>query len=72
MMPQIMRRAICTATLAVAPLTGQWASAEVVTAAANGFEIHETAHTSASLDKVYAALLLPAHWVRFKDSPSMA
>jgi uncharacterized protein YndB with AHSA1/START domain len=61
-MPQITRRTIFTATLAFAPLMGQWASAEVVTAVANGFEIHETAHTSASPDKVYAALLSPAHW----------
>jgi uncharacterized protein YndB with AHSA1/START domain len=66
MMPQITTRAICraicAATLAVAPLMGKWVSAEIVTAVANGFEIHETAHTSASPDKVYAALLLPAQW----------
>ena len=62
MMPRIMRRIICAATLAFAPLTGEWASAEVVAALANGLEIHETAHTSASPDKVYAALLLPAQW----------
>jgi uncharacterized protein YndB with AHSA1/START domain len=61
-MPQIARRAIWTATLAVAVLVGEWASAEVVTAVANGFEIHETAHAAASPEKVYAALLLPAQW----------
>jgi len=61
-MSQTMLRVICTAALALAPTMGEWASAEVVTAAANGFEIHETAHTSASPEKVYAALLAPAQW----------
>jgi hypothetical protein len=41
---------------------GQWAEAEVVSATANGLEIRETAHSAASPDQVYAALLLPAHW----------
>jgi hypothetical protein len=61
-MPQIIRRAICTTTLVCAPLMAQSASAEVVTAVTNGFEIHETAHASASAGKVYAALLAPAQW----------
>jgi hypothetical protein len=38
------------------------AQAEVVNVANNGFEIRETAHTVASPDKVYAAMLQPAHW----------
>ncbi len=41
---------------------GESASAEVVSAAANGFEVRETAHAAAAPDKVYAGLLLPAHW----------
>lgn len=61
-MPQIMRKVICTATLALAPWAAQWAAAEVVTAVDNEFEIRETAHTSASPDKVYTALLSPARW----------
>ena len=40
----------------------QRASAEVVSVAGNGFELRETAHTAASSDKVYAALLLPSRW----------
>jgi uncharacterized protein YndB with AHSA1/START domain len=38
------------------------AQAEVVSVASNGFEIRETAHTAAAPDKVYAAMLQPAHW----------
>jgi uncharacterized protein YndB with AHSA1/START domain len=38
------------------------AAAEVVNVAANGFEVRETVHIAASSDKVYAALLMPAHW----------
>jgi hypothetical protein len=43
-------------------IVGERANAEVVGVAGNGFEIRETAHSAASSDKVYAALLLPAHW----------
>jgi len=38
------------------------ASAEVLSAAANGFEVRETVHVAAAPDKAYAALLLPARW----------
>jgi polyketide cyclase/dehydrase/lipid transport protein len=38
------------------------AAAEVVSVAANGFEVRETVHTTASPDKAYAAMLLPARW----------
>jgi hypothetical protein len=48
--------------LALTSLAVERAAAEVVTVAANGFEVRETAHTAAPSDKVYAALLLPAHW----------
>jgi Polyketide cyclase / dehydrase and lipid transport len=51
-----------TAVLAFAAMAGERAAADVVSVGANGFEIRETAHTAASSDKVYAALLLPAHW----------
>jgi hypothetical protein len=53
---------MCTAVLAIASMAGERAAAEVVAVAANGFEVRETAHTAASSDKVYAALLLPARW----------
>jgi hypothetical protein len=43
-------------------MAGERATAEVVAVAGNGFEIRETAHTAASSDKVYAALLTPARW----------
>jgi hypothetical protein len=61
-MVHMNRLVICTAVLAVASAAGGRAAAEVVTVAANGFEARETAHTAAPSDKVYAALLLPAHW----------
>ncbi len=38
------------------------ASADVVSVAGNGFEVRETAHSAAAPDKVYAEILLPAHW----------
>jgi uncharacterized protein YndB with AHSA1/START domain len=50
---------------AVATLAGAAAgraAADVVNVAANGFEVRETVHVAASTDKVYAALLMPAHW----------
>jgi hypothetical protein len=50
------------AVLAIASMAGERAAAEVVAVAANGFEVRETAHIAAPSDKVYAALLLPAHW----------
>jgi hypothetical protein len=53
---------MCTAVLALTSLAGERAAAEVVAVAANGFEVRETARTVAPSDKVYAALLLPAHW----------
>jgi Polyketide cyclase / dehydrase and lipid transport len=36
--------------------------AEVVGAAANGFEVRETVHVSAAADKAFALLLQPARW----------
>jgi uncharacterized protein YndB with AHSA1/START domain len=53
---------ICAAVLALGAATSKRTGAEVVSAAANGFELRETAHTVAPPDKVYAALLQPAHW----------
>jgi len=53
---------ICAAVWMLAWTAGERAHAEVVSAGGNGFEIRETAHTAAPPDKVYAALLLPAHW----------
>jgi uncharacterized protein YndB with AHSA1/START domain len=50
------------AALAALAATGQRAAAEVVGASANGFEVRLTVHTAAVADKVYAALLQPAHW----------
>jgi hypothetical protein len=38
------------------------AAADVISVAANGFEVRETVHVAASPDKAYAALLLPARW----------
>src|SRR5258708_21269628 len=43
-------------------MAGERATAEVVGVGGNGFEIRETAHIAAASDKVYAALLIPAHW----------
>jgi hypothetical protein len=54
--------AICAAALTGACMAGEPASAEVLNAAANGFEVRETAHTNAPPDQVYAALLQPARW----------
>jgi uncharacterized protein YndB with AHSA1/START domain len=54
--------AMCAAALTCASLAGGRAAAEVLNVAANGFEIRETAHTTASPDQVYAALLQPARW----------
>jgi hypothetical protein len=61
-MVHMNRLVTCAAVLALASVAGGRAAPEVVTVAANGFEIRETAHTAAPSDKVYAALLLPAHW----------
>ena len=36
--------------------------AEVVSSAANGFEVHEAAHIAASPETVYAAIVAPSHW----------
>ena len=36
--------------------------AEVVSSAANGFEVRETAHIAARPDAVYAAIVTPSHW----------
>jgi uncharacterized protein YndB with AHSA1/START domain len=38
------------------------AGAEVVSAANNGFEVHETVHVAAPADKAFAALLTPSRW----------
>ena len=53
---------VFAAALTVASLAAEPAAAEVLSTAGNGFEIRETAHSAASPDKVYAALLLPARW----------
>jgi hypothetical protein len=53
---------MCAVAAVLASTAGQRAAAEVVSVAGNGFELRETAHTSASPDKVYAALLLPSKW----------
>jgi len=50
------------AALTIALLGAELAAAEVLSTTANGFEVRETAHSAASPDKVYAALLLPARW----------
>ncbi len=54
--------AICVSALTCACLAGERAAAEVLNVAANGFEVRETAHTAASPDQVYAALLVPSRW----------
>ena len=50
------------AAAALVAMGGPRAAAEVVSVAGNGFELRETAHTAASPDKVYAAMLMPARW----------
>jgi hypothetical protein len=60
--PVIYAAVIYVAVMVLASLASERAAAEVISVASNGFEIRETAHTAASSDKVYAALLLPAHW----------
>jgi hypothetical protein len=54
--------AMCAAAGVLVSMAGQRAAAEVVSVAGNGFELRESAHTAASPDKVYAALLQPARW----------
>jgi len=61
-MDQKYSLAICAITLTCASLAGGRAAADVLNVAANGFEVRETAHTTASPEQVYAALLQPAHW----------
>ena len=51
----------CGAGLLLA-LGGGPAAADVVNVAANGFEVRENVHIAAPADKVFAALLQPAHW----------
>jgi hypothetical protein len=52
---------IGSAALAALLISGI-ASAEIVSAGANGFEVKETVHVSASADKAFAALLQPSRW----------
>lgn len=47
---------------ALLQLPVEQAAAEVLGAAANGFEVRETVHVAAAPDKAYAALLLPGRW----------
>ncbi|MGC1523626.1 MAG: hypothetical protein WA803_18950, partial [Steroidobacteraceae bacterium] len=61
-MHQKYKLAICVFGLICACMMGGPVAAAVLNVAANGFEIHETAHTSASPDQVYAALLMPSRW----------
>jgi uncharacterized protein YndB with AHSA1/START domain len=53
---------MCAAAGVLVSMAAQRAAAEVVSVAGNGFELRETAHTAASADKVFAALLQPARW----------
>src|SRR5712672_1177737 len=53
-----MATVVCMST----GMAGERETAEVVAVAGNGFEVRETAYTAAAADKVYAALLTPAHW----------
>jgi hypothetical protein len=53
---------VLAAILGGAPFAAEHAAGEVVGVAANGFEVHETAHVATSPDKAYAALLKPARW----------
>jgi Polyketide cyclase / dehydrase and lipid transport len=53
---------ISAALCALAAAGSERAAAEVVSVAGNGFEVRETVHTAAAADKVYALMLLPAHW----------
>ena len=46
----------------LAPLLGAAARADIQSVGANGFEVKHTVHVAAAADKVYAALLQPAHW----------
>ena len=43
-------------------LIGGFASAEVSSVSANGFEVKETVHVAAASDKAFAALLQPSRW----------
>jgi uncharacterized protein YndB with AHSA1/START domain len=61
-MDQNYSLAICAAALTCASMSGGRAAADVLDVAANGFEVRETAHTTAPPDQVYAALLQPARW----------
>jgi hypothetical protein len=61
-MAHTSKSVIYAAVMLLASAAGERAAAEVVSVSGNGFEIRETAHTAASPDKVYAALLFPAHW----------
>jgi uncharacterized protein YndB with AHSA1/START domain len=54
--------ALCASALAIGAPLGQRAQAEVVSAAANGFEVRGSVHVAAAPDKAYAALLQPAKW----------
>jgi uncharacterized protein YndB with AHSA1/START domain len=49
-------------TLAFAAILGTTAQAAVTDSAPGGFALTETAHIAAPRDKVYAALIQPAHW----------
>jgi uncharacterized protein YndB with AHSA1/START domain len=61
-MDQKYSLAICAVTLTCASVAGGRAAADVLSVAANGFEVRETVHTAAPPDQVYAALLQPARW----------
>ena len=61
-MPRFNMLVICASAMLLAAIAAERAEAEVLNVAANGFEVRETAHTAAASDKVYAALLMPAHW----------
>ena len=53
----------CLATAAALAMSAAGpVAAEVVSVAANGFDLRETAHIAAAPDQVYAALVLPANW----------
>jgi uncharacterized protein YndB with AHSA1/START domain len=50
------------AALAIALALAGQARAEVLSAAANGFDARETAHIAAKPERVYAAIVMPSRW----------
>lgn len=61
-LPAFLRAALYGVPLAFACSLSSQATAEVVSAAENGFEIRHTLQLAAPADKVYAALVKPERW----------